>query len=337
MCVMISLIILWNTYIVSSAGSGVITTVDPVKLYQNITASFISIYDQPAGTNETKDGMYMHGLVFTIPNTKADEEYTIKIQVKDFGYNAISPGKSFSPNPTVWFIYFDSTPLSSSNYNTANYIGLNIYGEHTFDVVASEGSTSIYYYVPVNGKVVYDRPAVKANNLWSVKIAELSIEMINISYEKQVGGDELLEEEKKQTEVQKNIFQKISEFFSGFFDGIINAFMSLFVPDDDFFSDYFTRLNDFFTEKLGFLYVPIELLVKIINGISNASSAPPNINFPGVEWEGVYIIEPQIFSFSSLFEQFPGLQDAIYLGTDIIMIGALFLLFQNKLKEVLTK
>lgn len=166
----------------------------------------------------------------------------------------------------------------------------------------------------------------------------------NTTLEKVVGGDELLDETKKQTGIMeeqaqttKNIFEKIVDFFAGFFEGIINAVKGLFVPEDGYFADYFTRMNDFFSEKLGMLYAPIGMFVDILTAIGNASASDPGIPFPGIQWEGAVIIEPQIISLTGIAGDFPGLQEKIYFVTNVIMIGAVLLLLWNKLKGVLTR
>lgn len=132
-----------------------------------------------------------------------------------------------------------------------------------------------------------------------------------------------------------SILDKISDFFSGFFDGIINALKSLFIPDDDFFSDFFTRLNDFFSEKLGALYTPIDLFIRLLQAIQDASAGSAGIPFPGIKWDGTYIIEPQTVNLQSIADDFDGLQDKIYFVTDVIMVGAVIWLLQTKLRGVL--
>lgn len=145
-------------------------------------------------------------------------------------------------------------------------------------------------------------------------------------------GNEIAE---KQAETSKNIFDKISDFFSGFFTGIINALKSVFIPEDGFFQDFFTRLNDFFSQKLGMLYAPIGFFVDIMTAIGNADSVDPGIPFPGIKWNDTYLIEPQIISLSAYAKEFPELQEKLYFVTDLIMIGAVLYLVQNKLREVL--
>ena len=132
-----------------------------------------------------------------------------------------------------------------------------------------------------------------------------------------------------------SIFDKISDFFSGFFDGIINALKSLFIPDDEFFSDFFTRLNDFFSEKLGALYTPIDLFIRLLQAVQNARAGNAGIPFPGLKWQDTYLIEPQTVNLQTIADDFDGLQDKIYFVTDVIMVGAVIWLLQSKLREVL--
>ena len=132
-----------------------------------------------------------------------------------------------------------------------------------------------------------------------------------------------------------SIFDKISDFFAGFFDGIINALKSLFIPDDEFFSDFFTRLNDFFSEKLGALYTPIDLFIRLLQAVQNASAGNAGIPFPGLKWQDTYLIEPQTVNLQTIADDFDGLQDKIYFVTDVIMVGAVIWLLQTKLREVL--
>lgn len=145
-------------------------------------------------------------------------------------------------------------------------------------------------------------------------------------------GNKLQEEA---NETSKGIFNKISDFFGSFFDNIINAFKSLFIPEDDYFSGFFKRLNDFFSEKLGMLYTPIDLFVKFLTAIKNAGGSDAGIPFPGIEWDGVWLIEPQTISLSTYAAEFPELQEKIYFVTDIMMVGAVLWLLQMKLREVL--
>lgn len=141
--------------------------------------------------------------------------------------------------------------------------------------------------------------------------------------------------QKEQNQTSKNIFDKISDFFGSFFQNIINAFKSLFIPENGYFEDFFKRLNTFFAEKLGMLYAPIDMFIRLLNSIAGASGGDAGIMFPGIQWEGQYILQPQKVSLSTIAGEVPELQEKIYFVTDIIMVGSVLMLLQNKLREVM--
>ena len=145
-----------------------------------------------------------------------------------------------------------------------------------------------------------------------------------------------LQQEANQT--GKGILGKITDFFGSFFENIINALKSLFIPEDGYFSDYFNRLNDFFSEKLGFLYSPIDLFVEFLNAIQNASvDSDVGLVFPEIKWEDTVLIEKTTVNFDIVNENMPDLQQKIYFVTDIIMIGAVIFLLEKKIDEVMQK
>lgn len=141
-------------------------------------------------------------------------------------------------------------------------------------------------------------------------------------------GNEL---QKEQNETNKGILGKITEFFGSFFENL----KGLFVPEDGYFSDFFTRLNDFFADKLGMLYAPIDMFIKFLNTIKDASSTDSGITFPELAWDGTVIIPETKFSFDTVYKDFPDLKEKIYFVTDVILVGAVLWLLQMKLKEVL--
>lgn len=132
-------------------------------------------------------------------------------------------------------------------------------------------------------------------------------------------------------ETSKGILGKITDFFGSFFDNL----KGLFVPEDGYFSDFFTRLNDFFAEKLGMLYAPIDMFITFLNTIKDASSSDSGITFPELSWDDTVIIPETKFSFNTITKDFPDLQEKIYFVTDVILVGAVLWLLQVKLKEVL--
>ena len=145
------------------------------------------------------------------------------------------------------------------------------------------------------------------------------------------------QELQEQTETQKGIWESIKEFFAGFFDGIINALISVFVPDDGYFEEYFNRLNTFFSERLGLLYEPIDVLVRIVNAILSADGSSASIPIPEIAWDGQVILSAQTFTFDELLSNpsFKALQDKLHFVTSVIMVGALLALVHKKSEEVM--
>lgn len=174
-----------------------------------------------------------------------------------------------------------------------------------------------------------------------ISIYELSdSEVANSSIQNSINnsiqqGNQLQQEA---NETSKGILGKITGFFGSFFDNIINTLKSLFIPEDGYFSDFFNRLNDLFSEKLGFLYSPIDLFVEFLNAIQNASvGSDVGLVFPEIKWEDTVLIEKTTVNFDIVNEKMPDLQQKIYFVTDIIMVGAVIFLLEKKIDEVMQK
>lgn len=83
-------------------------------------------------------------------------------------------------------------------------------------------------------------------------------------------------------ETTHNIFDSISSFFGSFFENIIQSLISVFVPEDGYFSQWFDRVNTLLADKLGVLYYPFNMIISFLNQISNSSSQSGQIVFPEV-------------------------------------------------------
>ena len=103
----------------------------------------------------------------------------------------------------------------------------------------------------------------------------------NMSEEQKQAALEQLDEEKAHHETSKGIFATLKEvlsyinpFSENFFvykliDLLVNALKSLFIPRDDFFNTYFEELKTWFSDRLGFLSYPLELILDLLNRILN--------------------------------------------------------------------
>ena len=180
-------------------------------------------------------------------------------------------------------------------------------------------------------------------NGYNINVTDLGVYNVNVadavnSVNQSVQETNRLQQEgnKLQQEANntsKGILGQITSFFGSFFENIINAVKSLFIPEDGYFADFFQRLNDFFSDKLGMLYAPIDLFVEILTAILNASPGTAGVPFPGIKWDDTWLIEPQTIGLP--VDEFPELQEKLYFVTDVIMIGAVLMLVQNKYREVM--
>lgn len=136
--------------------------------------------------------------------------------------------------------------------------------------------------------------------------------------------------QQEQNNTTNSIFSSISDFFGSFFDNLIG----IFVPEEGYFEEFFERLNTFFSDKLGMLYAPIDIFIEVLTAISEGGGSA-GITFPQVKWREYVLIEEQTINLQSIADELGELQEYIYLGTDVIMVGSVINLLQNKLREVL--
>lgn len=118
---------------------------------------------------------------------------------------------------------------------------------------------------------------------------------------------------------------------------LIEGLKSLFIPSDGFFKDWFDDMYQFFTDRLGFLMLPVDLLVKLLNLYLSAGSGFAGIPFPEFKWlDGTVIIPAQTVQFDFLQTDWgKNIQTKLYFVGNVIMIGALINLMHRKMEEVL--
>ena len=118
---------------------------------------------------------------------------------------------------------------------------------------------------------------------------------------------------------------------------IIEGLKSLFIPSDEFFKSWFDDMYNFFHDRLGFLMLPIDILIKFIEMFQSAGSNFSGIPFPEFKWlDGTVIIPAQSVQFEFLSTSWgKDIQAKLYFVGNVIMIGALLALMHRKLEEVL--
>lgn len=125
---------------------------------------------------------------------------------------------------------------------------------------------------------------------------------------------------------------------------ILSGIYHFFIPGDDFFEDYFIELNDWFSDRLGFLYYPIDFLINLLNRLysSNYDDAVltiPTISIPFFEDCGS-IFEGTTFNFNTFIKQnekIEWLYNIYLIIVDGSLIFGFLSLLYKKLEEVMTK
>lgn len=106
----------------------------------------------------------------------------------------------------------------------------------------------------------------------------------------------------KAEETRKGIWETIKDLPNAF----LNMLKSLFIPDDNYFSDWFNELKEFFELKLGFLATPFTIVIDFVNKYLELDSSDdiiiniPNITVPNFEEH--IIIEATTFNWSDLLK-----------------------------------
>lgn len=114
--------------------------------------------------------------------------------------------------------------------------------------------------------------------------------------------DTTIQQNEEAENTRKGIWQTIKDLPNAF----LNMLKSLFIPEDDYFSNWFDDLQAFLEQKLGFLATPFTLLIDFINLYLNFDSSSdiiiniPNISVPN--FEDTILIKAQSFNWSELLK-----------------------------------
>ena len=154
------------------------------------------------------------------------------------------------------------------------------------------------------------------------------VEQIKESTDKQTG--EIIANDNANTQKVEQAVEKHGNF-------IIEGLKSLFIPSDTFFKTWFDEQYQFFHDRLGFLMLPIDILIQFVGIFQAATTGTPGIPFPEFKWiDGTVIIPAQTVGFDFLSTDWgKDIQSKLYFVGNVIMIGALLSLIHKKLEEVL--
>lgn len=217
----------------------------------------------------------------------------------------------------------------------------------------------IFYYIPQsdlgidlsNGKQYYfvlanDEGERFDQSIFTVGGLTAEEELKNKQDETNQKLDEANETNKGIWETIKEVLSYINPFSENFFvykliDLLIDAIKTLFIPSDDFFSTYFTNLQNWFSDRLGFLFYPFELIIDILNDILNIDFSEPQFTIPDINepFTGKKLISATTFNFNDLLDNnvWNTVHNIYLILVDAAIVFGLVNLFHKKYEEVTTK
>lgn len=114
-----------------------------------------------------------------------------------------------------------------------------------------------YYYKEDN----LDNETVKGKNT-VIYFDELGVSSTPIIVEPEVEDEIPIEN------TEQNIFYSIQNFFSGFFRNLTNTIKSAVVPSGDDVMTLLQDMNDWFSERFGFIWYPFDLAIDIVGAFA---------------------------------------------------------------------
>ena len=133
-------------------------------------------------------------------------------------------------------------------------------------------------------------------------------------------------------------FRKLQSCLGLIIQGLLDLFKSIFIPGDDFLSNYFNELYEWFCDRLGFLSYPLELIVNILNKILNINFSEPVIHIPNIQepFTNELLVHETNFNFNDLLTNdiLKNVHDIYFILVDSVIIFALVNLAKNKFEEV---
>lgn len=139
-----------------------------------------------------------------------------------------------------------------------------------------------------------------------------------------------LEEAEK---TRKGILKTLIDLPKNIVNFLIDGFKKLFIPNDNYFKDKFTQLNDFFSKKLGILFYPFDLFKDFINLLLEFSAKGDGIiKIPDIRepFSNNILIKATNYNFGGDFKTALGKYYGLYQSS---MYTIFFILFINFIRK----
>ncbi len=135
---------------------------------------------------------------------------------------------------------------------------------------------------------------------------------------------------------------RIGGFFDNFLSGILDGLKNLFVPNNEYFTEYFDQWDTWMTEHFGALYYPFDLMLDMLNRFLTLDVPDrPTITFPAIEVMGYKLtdaVEVDIrtaFAGDGWFHELFNLYDLYQTVVTVIFVFGLANLARRKLNSIM--
>ncbi len=240
-------------------------------------------------------------------------------------------------NKIYYFLLSSSATSLDHSYNLIDYTKI----ENAYDGFGVSTSDSFTYEQLQQEQQKKQNDQLEENNKTNKNIFETIKEML--SYLNPFSDNFIL---LKLWDFLGTLISYINPFSDNFLGKKIveligNLLKSLFVPSDEYFNNFFSDLKQWFSDRFGLLFYPFELIIDILNRITNINLSEPKFNIPEIKEPstGKILFKAQNYNFNDLLDtnEFKIMHDIYFVIVDAIIIFALANLIKSKLKEVETE
>ncbi len=117
-----------------------------------------------------------------------------------------------------------------------------------------------------------------------------------------------------------NAINEIRQWLDELLSGILDGLKSLFIPEEEFFSNYFNDLHDFFSEKLGILIYPFDLFINLMNRFNSLQKGECVIQIPEIKFMNHVLLQQTSYDLGKLQKDLLGNYfDVYFMITDFII------------------
>lgn len=215
-------------------------------------------------------------------------------------------GSSYGSVPIY---YCKAARLLNSNTGDSNYkVGLYGYLEFDWSTINLYSSDTLVTFTPTYDEYVYTVAEAYKDQVTSPSSDVITHEQL----------EELNDTQESIKDTAEDTNSKITDFFGNFFTNLIGVF----VPESNYFSNWFSRVNDLLADKLGILYFPFDFIIDTLTTInSNSSTSSGQIIFPEMSFtnsatsETFVLLNRQVINLNDYDVPFTSSENSALVGT----------------------